>query len=190
MFKLDGKLQFVTIDQSYLKALHDACGEVYFKTSSYESKPYLVFFICDNETEYVIPLSSAKPKHSNWKDIDSDRFLVYEIWGKNNLLPNHIYKTKNGEIKHVLSVIDLKKMIPVKAGVYRRVELNVQVNDDITAVKYKSLLNKEYSFCLKIIDKLIAKASKLYERQMATGKATKFCCDFKLLEKACHEFDV
>ena len=48
---------------------------------------------------------------------------------------------------------------------------------------YKDLLNKEYSFCLKVIDEVIGKANKLYDKQMATGKVVKFCCDFKALEE-------
>ena len=49
--------------------------------------------------------------------------------------------------------------------------------------KYKDLLNKEYSFCLKVIDEVIGRANKLYDKQMATGKVVKFCCDFKALEE-------
>ena len=45
------------------------------------------------------------------------------------------------------------------------------------------MLNKEYSFCLKVIDEVIGKANKLYDKQMATGKVIKFCCDFKALEE-------
>ena len=52
-------------------------------------------------------------------------------------------------------------------------------------IKYKDLLNKEYSFCLKIIDEIIEKANKIYEKQMRTQKVSKFCCDFRALEKVC-----
>ena len=31
MFTLEGKLTFINIDQSYLKKLHDACSDVYYK---------------------------------------------------------------------------------------------------------------------------------------------------------------
>ena len=51
------------------------------------------------------------------------------------------------------------------------------------AKKYKDLLNKEYSFYLKIIDEVIGKTNKLYDKQIATGKMVKFCCDFKVLEE-------
>lgn len=119
MFILEGKLTFINIEQSYLKKLHDACSEVYYKPSGYENKPYIGILINKNDRKYVIPLSSAKEKHKTWKNVK----------------------------------------------------------------KYKDLLNKEYSFCLKEIDEVIGRANKLYDKQMATGKVVKFCCDFKALEE-------
>lgn len=119
MFILEGKLTFINIEQSYLKKLHDACSEVYYKPSGYENKPYIGILINKNDRKYVIPLSSAKEKHKTWKNVK----------------------------------------------------------------KYKDLLNKEYSFCLKVIDEVIGRANKLYDKQMATGKVVKFCCDFKELEE-------
>ena len=119
MFILEGKLTFINIEQSYLKKLHDACSEVYYKPSGYENKPYIGILINKNDRKYLIPLSSAKEKHKTWKNVK----------------------------------------------------------------KYKDLLNKEYSFCLKVIDEVIGRANKLYDKQMATGKVVKFCCDFKALEE-------
>ena len=119
MFILEGKLTFINIEQSYIKKLHDACSEVYYKPSGYENKPYIGILINKNDRKYVIPLSSAKEKHKTWKNVK----------------------------------------------------------------KYKDLLNKEYSFCLKVIDEVIGRANKLYDKQMATGKVVKFCCDFKALEE-------
>ena len=119
MFILEGKLTFINIEQSYLKKLHDACSEVYYKPSGYENKPYIGILINKNDRKYVIPLSSAKEKHKTWKNVK----------------------------------------------------------------KYKDLLNKEYSLCLKVIDEVIGRANKLYDKQMATGKVVKFCCDFKALEE-------
>ena len=119
MFILEGKLTFINIEQSYLKKLHDACSEVYYKPSGYENKPYIGILINKNDRKYVIPLSSAKEKHKTWKNVK----------------------------------------------------------------KYKDLLNKEYSFCLKVIDEVIGRANKLYDKQMATGKVVKFCCDFMALEE-------
>ena len=86
-------------------------------------------------------------------------------------------------VKHILSVMDIKKMIPIVDGVYQTVNINVDKNDSANTKKYKDLLNKEYRFCLKIITDVLEKANKLYDKQMRTGKVAKFCCDFKALEE-------
>ena len=121
----------------------------------------------ENNIEYVIPLSSAKDKHRTWKNVDAD-----------------------STFKHILSVMDLKKMIPIKAGLYSEVDLNLAEDDSAAEKKYKVLLNIEYSFCLKIIDSVIKKASRLYEKQIRTKKVIRFCCDFRLLEEKCREYAV
>ena len=53
MFILEGKLTFINIEQSYLKKLHDACSEVYYKPSGYENKPYIGILINKNDRKYI-----------------------------------------------------------------------------------------------------------------------------------------
>ena len=191
MFSLKKNLKFITIDQNYLKTLHDSCREVYYKPTGYEKKPYIGILIEEKGVEYVIPLSSAKEKHKSWKNVDTDRFLIFENCKTAETGTKDIYvKNKDGTFKHILSVIDLKKMIPIKSGLYSEVDLNPSKKDSVQEIKYKVLLNIEYTFCLKIIDSVIQKASKLYEKQISTGKVIKFCCDFKLLEEKCREYTV
>lgn len=93
-------------------------------------------------------------------------------------------------VKHIMSAIDIKKMIPIKSGLYKDVNLNKESSDTQVTVKYKDLLNKEYSFCLKILGDVIKKANRLYDSQMTTGKVKKFCCDFKALEQVCDTYSV
>ena len=191
MFKLKDKLKFINISQDYLKYLHDHCSEVYYKQFNYDNKPYLGILINNENNQYVIPLSSAKEKHKLWKNIDANRFLVYENCDKSSLSKNAIYKENpDGSIKHILSAIDLKKMIPVKEGIYSIVDLVGKQNDTTEERNYKNLLNKEYSFCLKILPSIIQKANKLYNKQIETGKIIKFCCDFKLIEEKCNQYQV
>lgn len=52
MFTLEGKLTFINIDQCYLKKLHDACSEVYYKLNGYENKPYIGILINKNDKKY------------------------------------------------------------------------------------------------------------------------------------------
>lgn len=189
MFSLQKNLKFITINQDYLKYLYTFCNEVYYKSLGYETKPYMGILVQKNGVEYVIPLSSAKEKHKTWKNVDADRFLVFEICTKAESGAKGIYvQNSNGTLKHILSVIDLKKMIPIKQGLYSEVNLNPSAKDTKSDKKYKVLLNIEYNFCLKILNSIIQKATKLYEKQMTTGKIIKFCCDFKLLEQKCKEY--
>lgn len=142
------------------------CSEVYYKPAGYETKPYLGILVEKEGVEYAIPLSSAKEKHKSWKNVEMDRFLIFEHCAKQQLGAKAIYiENPDGSAKHILAVIDVKKMIPIKKGVYSAVNLNPSETDSPNDKKYKVLLNIEYSFCLKIMDSLIQKASKVYEKQ-------------------------
>ena len=78
--------------------------------------------------------------------------------------------------------------IPIKPGLYSEINLNSSPDDSEDMKKYKVLLNIEYSFCIKIIDSVIQKASVLYDKQISTGKILNFCCDFRLLEEKSREY--
>lgn len=188
MFTLEGKLTFINIDQNYLKRLHDACSEVYYKPDGYENKPYIGILINKNNRKYVIPLSSAKEKHKTWKNVDKECYLIYETVKKSCMGQNDIWvAAEQDNVKHILAVMDIKKMLPIVDGVYSRVNINPDKNDTNDVKKYKDLLNKEYSFCLRIINEVIRKANRLYDKQMETGKVVKFCWDFKVLEEVADE---
>ena len=189
MFSLKDKLTFININQDYLRFLHEVCPEVYYKPISYDNKPYLGILINNESQEYVIPISSAKKKHESWKNIEFDRFLIYEKYDRMPDSPDAVCKRlPDGSIEHLLSVIDLKKMIPVKDGLYTKVNLIHSDTDSEQIRNYKNLMNKEFAFCLKLLPLMIKKASKIYEKQMSTGKVVKYCCDFKLLEEKCREY--
>lgn len=184
MFSLEGKLTFINIEQNYLRKMHDACSGVYYRESGYENKPHIGILINKNNRKYVIPLSSAKEKHKTWKNVNKECYLIYELAKRSCMGQSDIWIDVDGEnVKHILSVIDIKKMIPIIDGVYCRVNINPEDSDTEELRKYKDLLNKEYIFCLKIIDEIIGKANKLYDKQMSTGKIAKYGCDFKMLEK-------
>ena len=188
MFSLDGNLKFINVDLDYLQALHDACQEVRYKSEGYDKKPFLGIIINSQDRQYVIPLTSAKEKHKTWKNVDKELYLLYEIIEKSDVCADHIWVEIDGKAKHIMSAIDIKKMIPIKEGVYQQVSLNPDAKDTVEERKYKDLMNKEYSFCLKIIDEVIGKANELYETQMETGKVKKYCCDFKVLEQVCDTY--
>lgn len=185
MFTLEGKLTFINIDQSHFKKLHDACSEVYYKPSGYENKPYIGILINKSNRKYMIPLSLAKEKHNTWKKVNKECYLVYETAKRSSMGQGDIWVAAGeDDVKHILSVMDIKKMIPIVDGVYSRVNINSDDTDSDDVKKYKDLLNKEYSFCLKVIDEVIIKANKLYDKQMTTGKVVRFCYDFKVFRRS------
>ena len=163
--------------------LNQVCPEVYYKPVGYDNKLYIGILINEGKRFYVIPLSSAKEKHKNWKNVNQECYLVYEYALKSKMGDADIWvREADGDmVKHIMSVIDIKKMVPIKAGLYKEVNLNKENSDTQETVKYKDLLNKEYSFCLKILGDLIKKANRLYDSQMTTGKVKKFCFYFKAL---------
>ena len=137
----------------------------------------------------IMEITDDIPNGTDLKDVYADRFLIFENCDKSENGTKDIYvENADGSFKHILSVMDLKKMIPIKIGLYSEVDLNPSENDSLAEKKYKVLLNLEYSFCLKIIDSIIQKATKLYNKQIQTKKVIKFCCDFKLLEEKCREY--
>ena len=188
-FKIFDNLKFVNVDIEFLKKLHNVSSEVYYHHDNYDKKPYLGLLISTNNYKYVIPLTSGKEKHKKWKDEENDRFLITEIIEKNKLDKDDIWVDYIGEsklnhpIKHIISAIDLKKMIPIVDSVITMVDIVHKEDDDIATKKYKDLLNKEYRFCIGILDKILKKASSVYDKQTKTKKGIKFCCDLKTLEK-------
>lgn len=176
MFKLDGSMKFINIDQNYIKKLNQVCPEVYYKSVGYDNKPYIGILINEGKRFYAIPLSSAKEKHKNWKNVNQECYLIYEYALKSKMGDADVWVREADEdmIKHIISIIDIKKMVPIKSGLYKEVNLNKENSDTQETVKYKDLLNKEYSFCLKILGDVIKKANRLYDSQMTTGKVKSF----------------
>ncbi len=194
MFTLEHNLCFVNIDIDYLKALHAVCPEVPYREKGYEHKPFIGLLVWNKGQQYAIPLSSAKPKHITWKNATSDRFLIYETTTAASMTPQDIFLPLEDAsatfpmVKHIFSVIDLKKMIPVNSHVFTPVYINPTAQDSVDVIKYKILLTKELRFCIKIKDALLKKASKLYQRQITTGKVIPFCVDFKRTEQVCNQY--
>ena len=130
MFVLEGNLTFINIDQDYLKRLHDVCTEVYYKPRGYENKPYIGILINKENRKYVIPLSSAKEKHKTWKNVNKECYLIYEYVKKSRIGKDEIWVPEDiDNVKHILSVLDIKKMIPIVDGLYSRVNLNSDNSD-------------------------------------------------------------
>lgn len=128
MFELDKNMQFINIDRDYLQELHKACPEVYYKSTNYDNKPYIGILVNNDDKQYVIPLSSAKEKHKTWKNVNQECFLVYEYADEAKMGKKDIWvrETEGEKVKHIMSMVDVKKMIPIKDGLYSTVNMNKQ----------------------------------------------------------------
>lgn len=172
---------FYTVDSDYLEYLNRVDSEVYYNPSYRKStKPFVGIIVCVENYKYFIPISSAKEKHRNWKNVSNEHFLIYEVISNDITIEGDIYKYYSEKEKmHILALLDIKKMIPVPEGHYKRIEFN-ELNDS----RYRDLFQKEYAFCLSIKSKLINKVEKLYKKQKETGIVRRANCNFLALEEA------
>lgn len=189
-FKIIENLKFVNVNMNFLKILHEASSEVYYQAKDYEHKPYLGILLSSRNYKYVIPLTSVKEKHTKWKIEDKDRLLIYDIVDKTQMVDNDFYIEKDDceTYYHIWAAMDIKKMIPVVDNVITYVDMTHKDSETEDIKKYKDLLNKEFAFLIKIKDKIIQKANKVYEKQVNTKNGLKFCCDFKALEKVVDDY--
>ena len=190
---IDGKICLVNVNVTYLHELHKASNEVPF-AEGYKNKPFIGVLFLNKDVKYVVPLSSAKEKHKRWKNEGADYFVIYELAKKQAMSDTDIYIEipaceTPAKVKHLLSVLDLKKMIPVTDDVYTAVNVNIADSDVEDTKKYKKLLEKELQFCIGLKDKILQKADKLYEKQKKRGNV-RFCVDFAAVEEVCKNYTV
>lgn len=175
---------FYTIDAGYLEFLNRKDSEVYYN-SSYRNtlKPFIGIIIDMAECKYFIPLTSAKEKHKKWKNSCDEHFLIYEVIDKSINISGDVYKEYSKDKKmHVMSVLDIKKMIPVPNDAYERI-----VFDELGDERYQDLFEKEYAFCLTIKNKILTRAEKIYKHQKETQIVRRTYCDFSCCENAMRE---
>lgn len=200
------KVQFVYIDIDYLKAINEADSEIFYDENNkeYKFKPHLGMLINQEDREYVIPLTSAKEKHKKWADVSGEWYRIYEIIDitttpvrKNDiivdiknqdLLKNIPLETRKNYKQRILSVLDIRKMFPVKKGVYTKIKFEISSRASIADNQRMALMLKEYNFICNIKEKIEEKAEKIYVKQQKKNKILKYHCNYKKLEQASDEY--
>jgi len=181
-------MNFYSVDLSYIEALYAQDHEVYRNIidSNYERKPYIGILTHINGRDYLIPLTSPKIKHVKWHYKTKTSFLIYETIDRSLLSTHDIFKVIPGstDVNKILSVIDIKKMIPVKHGIYTYIDISMEQN-----LQYKSLLTKEYQFIKAIRREIVESASAIYNK-LLNGELIKFGCNFLLLESICDSYTI
>lgn len=200
------KVQFVYIDIDYLKAMNEADSEIFYDENNkeYKFKPHLGMLINQEDREYVIPLTSAKEKHKKWADVSGEWYRIYEIIDitttpvrKNDiivdiknqdLLKNIPLETRKNYKQRILYVLDIRKMFPVKKGVYTKIKFEISSRASIADNQRMALMLKEYNFICNIKEKIEEKAEKIYVKQQKKNKILKYHCNYKKLEQASDEY--
>lgn len=90
-----------------------------------------------------------------------------------------------GDKEEIKGSLRFNYMIPVPDNCLKRLNIK-EVEDE----KYRTLLNKEYQFCIKNEEKIQKKANQIYSMVIENRKPilTDNSCNFKILEKAYHEY--
>jgi protein AbiQ len=155
-------LKFFTVDEGYIQYLKGFDTNVPDNYSS--TKPFIGILFNINELDYIAPLTSAKPKHAKIKNSSPTAFKVFD-------------GTTEGDL---LALVQLNNMIPVRKANITKLDVSSQ------DLKYQFLLFKEINYIRAHSDKLLKKASKLYELVVnkKVPDLVKISCSFSDLEKA------
>lgn len=174
---------FYRIDKDYLEYLHNVDDQVFFKDEDdYDRKPHLGLLVGIDGYTYCIPLTSAKKRHLNWQNISEHNYVIYEMVNKEELHPKDVFRKYSKEplkYKKLLSVLEIRKMIPVNDSIVKKIIFN-----DVEDEDYKNLLLKEYRFLGKYKKQILEKAQELYKKQKETGIVKSCYVTFSKVEKA------
>lgn len=162
-------LKIVRVNSDYCDYLRIYDSKVAYNKNEKELRPFIgILFKIDN-CQYFAPLSSPKVKHKNMKNtID-------------------FFKIKDGE----LGAVNFNNMIPVNEKNYVLINLNKETLT-IAELKYQKLLKEQLDWLNANYRQIKNKSFKLYQLYNS-GKLPQSiksrCCNFKLLEEKCIEFN-
>ena len=163
-------LKIVRVSSDYCDYLRKFDNKVAYNKYEKELRPFIGILFKIDECEYFAPLSSPKEKHKKMKNTVD------------------FFKIKNGE----LGAVNFNNMIPVNKNNYSLVELNKETLT-ISEFKYQKLLREQLEWLNANYYQVKNKSFKLYNLYN-NGKLPenimKRCCDFKLLEEKCKEYEL
>lgn len=163
------KIRMVKIDFNYCDYLRKYDNRVVYNYGLKELRPYIGILFEIGDIEYFAPLSSPKEKHKRLK---------------NNL---DLIKIENGE----LGVINLNNMIPVFKNNYAEFDLNKKTKIKSEYLKI-ILYRKQLRWLTQNRKEIYFKAKLLYKRYVNNeliSSVEERCCNFKLLEEKCMEYN-
>lgn len=172
-------MNFYTVDNSYVQELHAIDSEVFYDAVNYQNKPYVGIVIQNGSYDYFIPLTSAKNKHKKWKNVTDTNYVIYELLPKHIKMPSTaICVTSKSNIKHILAVLEIKKMIPVPKKYCSKINFKTIID-----TSYRDLFLKEYKFLKPLETVICKKALSIYQQQINSGIILPFHCNYSKLEQ-------
>ena len=162
-------LEIVRVDSDYCDYLRKFDNKVAYNKYEKELRPFIGILFEIDTCKYFAPLSSPKPKHKKMKNMID------------------FFKIKDGE----LGAVNFNNMIPVTDKNYTLVDLNKETLT-IAEQKYQKLLKEQLSWLNAHYRQVKNKSFKLYQLYNS-GKLPdnikSRCCNFKLLEEKCLEYN-
>ena len=162
-------LRLVKVDSDYCDYLRQFDNKVSYNKYEKELRPFVGVLFTIKNIEYFAPLSSPKPKHLKMRNtID-------------------FFKIKNGE----LGAINFNNMIPVREKNYKLIDLD---KDTLikSEIKYQKLLKEQLTWLNENYIQVKTKSFKLYDlynKNRLSDNIKNRCCNFKLLEEKCFEYN-
>lgn len=166
---MKNSLSLVRIDTKYCDYLRKYDSRVPYNFNDKELRPFVGVLFEVNDCMYFAPLSSPKPKH-------------LKIKSKLDFL-----KLDNGK----LGAINFNNMLPVTEKNIIRLNLDKN-NTNISEKKYFKLLKEQIYWLNRNDERLFVRSKKLYNKYLNGTLDSKIairCCNFKLLEEKCEEYN-
>ena len=162
-------LKLVKVNTKYCDYLRKFDKRVAYNKYSKELRPFVVILFTIDECLYFAPLSSPKKKHLKMKNsID-------------------FYKIDGGK----LGAVNFNNMIPVKENYYDIIILYKDVSSK-DEQKYHELLKDQFEWLNKHYEQIKSISKKLYNlynNDKLPSSIKQRCCNFKLLEDKCLEYN-
>lgn len=162
-------LILVRLDTKYCDYLRQFDEKVPYNHKDKELRPFVGVLFKVNQIMYFAPLSSPKLKHLKLK-------------AKLDFL-----KINNGK----LGAINFNNMLPVTEKNIMKLDLNKECLTK-SEEKYSKLLREQIRWLNRNRNMLYSRAEKLYDKYVKNSldpSIRKRCCNFKLLENKCCEYN-
>ena len=161
--------KIVKVDHKYCDYLRQFDSKVSYNAGNKELRPFIGVLFEINNCKYFAPLSSPKPKHKTMKTTLD--FL----------------KIDNGN----LGAINFNNMLPVNDKNIIKLDLD-KICFTKQEQKYTKMLKEQLFWLNRNNDKIFNRSKKLYDKYIngtLNQNISKRCCNFKLLEEKCIEYN-